>query len=66
LSAVRNYLFNIFAAILNIRRPSSLFVSQGRAMPWWDGPTYHRALRYYRFKLSCLYIFILESFPPLS
>jgi hypothetical protein len=36
LSAVRDCLFNIFAAILHIWRPSSLSASWGRAMPWWQ------------------------------
>jgi hypothetical protein len=37
LSAVRYCLFNIFAASLHIRRPSSPFATWGSAMPWWQG-----------------------------
>jgi hypothetical protein len=33
LSAVRDCLFNIFAAILHISRPSPLSATRGRAMP---------------------------------
>jgi hypothetical protein len=36
LSAVRDCLFNIFAATLHIWRPSPLSATQGRTMPWWQ------------------------------
>jgi hypothetical protein len=36
-SAVRYYLFNIFAATLHIWRPSPPSATWGRAMPWWQG-----------------------------
>jgi hypothetical protein len=36
LSAVRDGLFNIFAATLHIGGRSSI-----RNLPWWQGPTYH-------------------------
>jgi hypothetical protein len=35
LSAVRDCLFNIFAATLHIWRPSPASVTWGRTMPWW-------------------------------
>jgi hypothetical protein len=35
LSAVRDWLFSIFAATLHIWRPSPLSTTWGRAMPWW-------------------------------
>jgi len=38
LLAVRDYLFNIFAATLYIWRPSLPSATWGRAMPWWQGP----------------------------
>jgi hypothetical protein len=40
LSAVRDFLFNIFAATLHIGAvpPSATW---GRAMPWWQRTTYH-------------------------
>jgi hypothetical protein len=37
LSAFRDWLFNIFAAVLHIRKPSSASAPWGRAMPWWQG-----------------------------
>jgi hypothetical protein len=37
LSALRNCLFNIFAATLHICRPSPPSATWGRAMPWWQG-----------------------------
>jgi hypothetical protein len=37
LSAVRDCLFNTFAATLHIRRPSPPSATWGRAMPWWQG-----------------------------
>jgi hypothetical protein len=37
LSAVRDCLFNIFAATLHIWRPSPPSTISGRAMPWWQG-----------------------------
>jgi hypothetical protein len=37
LSAVRDCLFNIFAATLHIWRPSPPSATWGRAMPWWQG-----------------------------
>jgi hypothetical protein len=37
LSAVRDCLFNIFAATLHIWRPSPPSTTWGRAMPWWQG-----------------------------
>jgi hypothetical protein len=36
LSAVRDFLFNIFAATLYIWRPSPPSANWGRAMPWWQ------------------------------
>jgi hypothetical protein len=36
-SAVRDCLFNIFAATLHIWRPSPPSATWGRAMPWWQG-----------------------------
>jgi hypothetical protein len=36
LSAVRDFLFNIFAATLHICRPSPPSATWGRAMPWWQ------------------------------
>jgi hypothetical protein len=36
LSAVRDCVFNIFAATLHIWRPSPLSATWGRAMPWWQ------------------------------
>jgi hypothetical protein len=41
LSAVRNWLFNIFPSILHI--PSGTW---GRAMSWWHGPTYQGRVRW--------------------
>jgi hypothetical protein len=41
LSAVRDYLFNIYAATLHIWRPSPPSATWGRAMTWWKGPTWH-------------------------
>jgi hypothetical protein len=37
LSALRDCLFNIFAATLHIWRPSPASATWGRAMPWWQG-----------------------------
>jgi hypothetical protein len=37
LSAVRDCLFNIFAASLHIWRPFLTSATWGRAMPWWQG-----------------------------
>jgi hypothetical protein len=37
LLAVRDCLFNIFAATLHIWRPFPPFATWGRAMPWWQG-----------------------------
>jgi hypothetical protein len=37
LSAVRDCLFNIFAATFHIWRPSPPSATWGRAMPWWKG-----------------------------
>jgi hypothetical protein len=37
LSAVHECLFNIFAATLHIRKPSSPSATWGRAMQWWQG-----------------------------
>jgi hypothetical protein len=37
LLAVRDCLFNIFAATLHIWRPSPPSATWGRAMPWWQG-----------------------------
>jgi hypothetical protein len=37
LSAVRDYLFNIFAATVHICRPSPASATWGRAMSWWQG-----------------------------
>jgi hypothetical protein len=37
LSAVRDWLFNIFGTALHIWRPSPPSVTWGRAMPWWQG-----------------------------
>jgi hypothetical protein len=37
LSAVRDCLFNIFAATLHTWRPSPPSATWGRAMPWWQG-----------------------------
>ena len=37
--AVRDCLFNVFAATLHIWRPSPLSATWGRAMPWGQGPT---------------------------
>jgi hypothetical protein len=37
LSAVRDCLFNIFAATLHIWRPLPPSATWGRAMPWWQG-----------------------------
>ena len=45
-SAVRDGLFNIFAATLHIRSRSSS-ATWGRAVPWWQGPTY-RGCRHIR------------------
>jgi hypothetical protein len=36
LSAVRDCLFNIFAATLHIWRPSPPSATWGRAVPWWQ------------------------------
>jgi hypothetical protein len=36
-SAVRDCLFNISAATLNIWSPSPPSATWGRAMPWWQG-----------------------------
>jgi hypothetical protein len=44
LSAVRDCLFNIFAATLYICRPSSPSATWGRAMPWWRGTHLTRKL----------------------
>jgi hypothetical protein len=43
LSAAREFFFNIFQlpSILEAVPPSSTW---GRAMPWWQGPTYHDML----------------------
>jgi hypothetical protein len=37
LSAFLDCLFNIFTTTLHIWRPSPLFATWGRAMPWWQG-----------------------------
>jgi hypothetical protein len=37
LPAVRDCLFNIFAATLHILRHSPPFATWERAMPWWQG-----------------------------
>jgi len=39
ISAVRDCLFYLFPATLHIWRPSPLSSTQGRDMPWWQGPT---------------------------
>jgi hypothetical protein len=39
LSAVRDCIFNIFAATLRIWRPSFPSATRGRSVPWWQGPT---------------------------
>jgi hypothetical protein len=36
-SAVRDCLFNIFAATIHTWRPSPPSATWGRAMPWWQG-----------------------------
>jgi hypothetical protein len=45
-SAVRDYLFNIFAATLHIWRPSPPSATWGRAMPWWQGTHLRFPLQY--------------------
>jgi hypothetical protein len=45
LSAVRDCLFNIFAATPHIWRPSPPSATWGRAMPWWQGTHLHRPSR---------------------
>ena len=47
LSAVHNFLFNIFTAILHIIGPSSIH-SSGCAMPWWQEPSDNQNVRYHR------------------
>jgi hypothetical protein len=42
LSAVRDCLFNTFAAALHICRASAPSASWGRAMPWWEETQQHR------------------------
>jgi hypothetical protein len=37
LSAIRDCLFNLFAATLHIWLPSHWSATRGRAMPWWHG-----------------------------
>jgi len=39
LSAVLNFLFNVFAAVLYISRSSSPFATWRPAIPWWQGPS---------------------------
>jgi hypothetical protein len=45
LSTVRDCLFNIFAATLRIYRPFLHPATWGRAMPWWQGITYHGSIQ---------------------
>jgi hypothetical protein len=61
ISAVRDCLFNIFAATLHIWRPSPLSATRGRAMPWWQWThlTWFQELRPRKFSMyhiSCLHI----------
>jgi len=39
MSAVRDCLFSILATTFHIWRSSPSFATEGRAMPWWQGPT---------------------------
>jgi hypothetical protein len=38
LSAVLNYLLNVYAALLYVSKPSSPPATWGSAIPWWQGP----------------------------
>ena len=70
LSAVRDCLFNIFAATHHIGGRSSIRKLRTRhAMPWWQGTTYIYIYIYIYFILNCVCIYlpsgvsITSSFP---